>query len=156
MRSRKALLNSCATRILSRFVLDPLIESCRIVSGTCQVRVGSKSLGLRDDLYIYWQSQCQYISTENNRDFNYLTVRAITSQPRSSKGIFPPAQLYTCWRVVAPNSIQACGVRMSSVIEIDLQNRLALRQVEAAKVLGISVRTARNLTPYTIESEGGI
>ncbi len=37
---------------------------------------------------------------------------------------------------------------MSSVIEIDLQNRLALRQDEAAEVLGISVRTLRNLTPY--------
>ena len=32
--------------------------------------------------------------------------------------------------------------------DFDLRNRLALRQSEAAKVLGISIRTLRNLTPY--------
>jgi hypothetical protein len=45
---------------------------------------------------------------------------------------------------------------MASVIEIDLQNRLALRPAEAAQVLGICVRTLRNLTTYTIERKSGI
>ena len=36
---------------------------------------------------------------------------------------------------------------MSSVIEIDLQNRLALRPREAAQVRGISERKLRDLSP---------